>query len=173
MASVGDHINEMFEKLPNWIAYLLLALLWVGIPLLAAYILSLLFWKLYWFFIFLFIFIPILSYIFKRKFRSSPIPIHQAKTLKKTVLAITGIVVLTFVINFQSIRDYLSNKIIPGYKVEYFDGESSNISTDHWYFTVLSYLILPIFFALLIIMITFVYRQLEKIKEDSEAYYNK
>lgn len=176
MATIGKHINEMFEKLPNWISTPLLYILLFVVPVLISFLLSLLFWKLYWLFILLFLLIPCISFIFRKKYESSPIPIHKAKAVKKILLIIAGIVVLAFAINFNSVSDYLSHKFIPNYSIEYSDGEGrygepvteTNISTSHWYWTALAYFIRVVISALLLLMIYIVFQQSEKMVEDSQ-----
>lgn len=78
-----ENINEMFEKLPNWISTPMLYIFIIVVPILISFLLSFLFWKLYWFFILLFLLIPIISFIFRKKYESSPISIHKAKAKKK------------------------------------------------------------------------------------------
>jgi len=170
------YINEMFEKLPNWISTPLFYILIIIVPLLITLLLSLLFWKLYWLFILFYLLIPSISFILRKKYKSSPISIHKAKSIKKALLIIAGVVVLGFVINFNLVSDYLSYKFIPNYSVEYSEGEGrygepiteTNVSTNHWYWTTLAYFIRVVISALLLLMLYIVFLQSEKMVEDSQ-----
>jgi hypothetical protein len=178
MASFSEHMDDILERLPKWVAYPILVILWVGVPLLVSWILSAFFWSAPWLFVALLFLVPAASWWLSHKFERSPLPVNQAKVFRKATLAVYLVVAITVALNFSSIRDLLGEQLIPGYRVEYYEGEDSygnpteeaSISTDHWFYTVLAYASAPIVYIALLLLFGFVYNTTARIVQHSQDY---
>jgi len=178
MASFTEHMNDILERLPKWVAYPIIVIIWVGVPLFASWILSAFFWSAPWIFVALLFLVPPTSWWLSHKFERSPLPVSQAKVFRKATLGVYLVVAITIALNFSSIRDILGEELIPGYRVEYYESQDSDgnptveadISTDHWLYTVLGYASGPIVYIALFFLFGFVYNATARIVQDSEEY---
>lgn len=101
-------------------------------------------------------------------------PIANAILLRKLFMAFYFIVVIVVGLNLSPLRDILGHEFIPKYEIEYiedYDGGNTSyfpdISTSHWYFTIIAHAIIPVFSIMLISLIIFLYIKLTKIIEGS------
>ncbi len=94
------------------------------------------------FFLFLWFFLPVVAlWLNTQSVWSSGFSIFELKVLRALLVAVVVLFSFTFFANYNHIRDYVGQRLVDGYQVEYYTDtdevgrphRAASVSTSHWY----------------------------------------